>query len=73
VKVLALRAPHRARCGLSAFGLADRLQIEKEEARPEGEVERAAEIVQREMAGAVEMDPPREVDVGAGRNWLKAK
>ncbi len=27
----------------------------------------------REMAGAFEMDPPLEVDVGVGANWLEAK
>jgi DNA polymerase-1 len=40
---------------------------------PEAEVEQASEIVRREMAGAFEMDPPLEVDVGAGQNWLEAK
>ncbi|MGH2848207.1 MAG: DNA polymerase, partial [Thermoleophilaceae bacterium] len=40
---------------------------------PEGEVERASEIVRREMAAAFDMDPPLEVDVGAGENWLEAK
>ncbi len=40
---------------------------------PEDEVEPASEIVRREMAGAFEMDPPLEVDVGAGTNWLEAK
>jgi DNA polymerase-1 len=40
---------------------------------PEDEVERAAEIVRREMAGAFEMDPPLEVDLGTGQNWLEAK
>ena len=40
---------------------------------PEGEVEAASEIVRREMTGAFEMDPPLEVDVGAGVNWLEAK
>ena len=40
---------------------------------PEGEVERASEIVRREMADAFDMDPPLEVDVGAGQNWLEAK
>ena len=33
---------------------------------PEAEVEQASEIVCREMADAFEMDPPLEVDVGAG-------
>jgi DNA polymerase I len=40
---------------------------------PEDEVEAASEIVRREMAGAFEMDPPLEVDVGVGENWLEAK
>jgi DNA polymerase I len=39
----------------------------------EAEVEQASEIVRREMAGAFQMDPPLEVDVGAGQNWLEAK
>jgi DNA polymerase I-like protein with 3'-5' exonuclease and polymerase domains len=29
--------------------------------------------VRREMAEAFEMDPPLEVDAGAGENWLEAK
>jgi DNA polymerase I-like protein with 3'-5' exonuclease and polymerase domains len=33
----------------------------------------ASEIIEREMAAAFEMDPPLEVDVGAGQNWLEAK
>jgi DNA polymerase I len=40
---------------------------------PEQEVDAANEIIRREMAGAFEMDPPLEVDVGAGENWLEAK
>ena len=40
---------------------------------PEDEVERASEIVRAEMAGAFEMDPPLEVDVASGENWLEAK
>ena len=40
---------------------------------PEDEVERASEIVRAEMAGAFEMDPPLEVDVASGKNWLEAK
>ncbi len=40
---------------------------------PEGEVEQASEIVRREMADAFAMDPPLDVDVGAGGNWLEAK
>jgi DNA polymerase-1 len=40
---------------------------------PEDEVEQASEIVRREMADAFEMDPPLEVDVASGVNWLEAK
>ena len=40
---------------------------------PEAEVEQASEIVKREMAAAFEMDPPLEVDIGSGPNWMKAK
>jgi DNA polymerase I len=40
---------------------------------PEVEVEDASEIVRREMADAFAMDPPLEVDVGSGENWLEAK
>ncbi|HZN89955.1 MAG TPA: DNA polymerase I [Thermoleophilaceae bacterium] len=40
---------------------------------PDGEVEQASEIVRREMADAFAMDPPLDVDVGAGGNWLEAK
>jgi DNA polymerase-1 len=40
---------------------------------PEAEVEKASEIVRREMAGAFDMDPALEVDVAAGDNWLEAK
>jgi DNA polymerase I len=40
---------------------------------PEGEVDAACEIVRREMAGAFEMDPPLDVDLGVGENWLEAK
>jgi DNA polymerase I len=40
---------------------------------PEDEVEAACEIVRREMAGAFAMDPPLDVDLGVGENWLEAK
>ena len=67
----------RSRAALADAGLATRpvLTIHDEllfEA-PEAEVEQACEIVRREMAGAFEMDPPLEVDVGVGVNWMAAK
>ncbi len=40
---------------------------------PAGEMEAAAELVEREMCGAFELDPPLAVDVGVGGDWLSAK
>jgi DNA polymerase I len=40
---------------------------------PEAEMEAAAELVTEEMKGAFELDPPLEVDVGVGEDWLAAK
>jgi DNA polymerase I len=67
----------RCRDELRGAGLATKLVLQIHDELlfegPEGEVEQASEIVRREMAGAFEMDPPLEVDVGAGQNWLEAK
>jgi DNA polymerase-1 len=40
---------------------------------PDDEASEVAEIVEREMAGAFDMDPPLAVDVGIGNNWMEAK
>jgi DNA polymerase-1 len=40
---------------------------------PEAEVRDVRAIVQEEMCGAFELDPPLAVDVGAGENWAEAK
>jgi DNA polymerase I len=67
----------RCRDELRSAGLDTRLVLQIHDELlfegPELEVERASEIVRREMADAFEMDPPLEVDVGAGENWLEAK
>jgi DNA polymerase I len=67
----------RARDELRSAGLSTRvvLQIHDELLfeGPEEEVSAAGEIIEREMAGAFDMDPPLGVDVGAGKNWLDAK
>jgi DNA polymerase I len=67
----------RCRDELRAAGLETRLVLQIHDELlfegPEAEVEQASEVVRREMAGAFEMDPPLEVDVGAGQNWLEAK
>jgi len=40
---------------------------------PPEEIEAAAELVEREMCAAYPLDPPLEVDIGIGRDWLEAK
>ncbi|MBW8059495.1 MAG: DNA polymerase I, partial [Solirubrobacterales bacterium] len=40
---------------------------------PPGEMDDAVELVRREMRAAYQLDPPLEVDVGVGRDWLDAK
>jgi DNA polymerase I len=40
---------------------------------PPGEIEAAAELVEREMCAAYPLDPPLEVDIGIGPDWLTAK
>jgi DNA polymerase-1 len=40
---------------------------------PPDEVPVARELIEREMVGVWEYDPPLAVDVGVGRNWLEAK
>ena len=40
---------------------------------PEAEMAAAAEIAEREMVAAFELDPPLAVDVGFGADWLAAK
>lgn len=67
----------RSHDALATAGLQTRtiLQIHDEllfEGPPE-EMDRATEIVTREMVGAIDMDPPLEVDSGVGPNWLAAK
>jgi DNA polymerase-1 len=67
----------RCRDELRTAGLSTRLVLQIHDELlfegPEAEVERACEIVRPEMAGAFEMDPPLDVDLGVGENWLEAK
>jgi len=67
----------RCRDELRSAGLATTLVLQIHDEllfeAPDGEVERASEIVRREMAAAFELDPPLEVDLAVGRDWLEAK
>jgi DNA polymerase I len=40
---------------------------------PPGEMDDAVELVRREMCAAYQLDPPLEVDIGVGKDWLDAK
>jgi DNA polymerase-1 len=40
---------------------------------PPSEADRVAELARREMAEAYPLDPPLEISVGSGSNWLEAK
>jgi DNA polymerase-1 len=40
---------------------------------PPEEIEAATELVRREMCAAYPLEPPLEVDVGIGEDWLDAK
>jgi DNA polymerase-1 len=40
---------------------------------PPQEMDGATELVRREMCAAYQLDPPLEVDIGVGRDWLDAK
>jgi DNA polymerase-1 len=67
----------RCRDALRSAGLETRLVLQIHDELlfegPETEAEEAGAIVEREMAGAYELDPPLAVDVGVGGNWLEAK
>ena len=67
----------RARDELRDAGLATRLVLQIHDELlfegPAEEAEAASPIVVREMEGAFVMDPPLEVDLGVGKNWLEAK
>jgi DNA polymerase-1 len=40
---------------------------------PPAELDAARALIEREMVGVWDHDPPLAVDIGAGRNWLEAK
>jgi DNA polymerase-1 len=40
---------------------------------PPEEIAELRPVIEREMVGAWELDPPLAVDLGVGANWLAAK
>jgi DNA polymerase I len=71
---LAMIRCHRA---LADAGLRTRLVLQIHDELlfegPEDEMDAAAGHVRKEMCGAFDLDPPLEVDVGIGEDWLAAK
>ena len=71
---LAMIGAHRA---LADAGLATRLILTIHDELlfegPAAESALACELVEREMVGVWEHDPPLAVDIGVGEDWLKAK
>ena len=73
IKVAMVRC-HRA---LDEAGMETRLVLQIHDELlfegPPGEMDDAAELVRREMCSAHQLDPPLEVDIGVGRDWLDTK
>jgi len=73
IKLAMVRTHH----ALSASGLSTRLILTIHDELlfegPPGEADEARELIEREMVGVWEHDPPLEVDIGVGENWLEAK
>jgi DNA polymerase I len=67
----------RCRTGLADAGMDTRLVLQIHDELlfegPKAEMDDAAQLVEREMGGAFELDPPLAVDVGIGTDWLTAK
>jgi DNA polymerase-1 len=67
----------RTHAALAAAGLETRLVLQIHDELlfegPPGEMEEASELVRREMTSAFELEPPLEVDIGVGPDWLAAK
>jgi DNA polymerase-1 len=67
----------RCRRALADAGLETRLILQIHDELlfegPQEEMERAGELMRKEMCGAFELDPPLAVDVGIGADWLAAK
>jgi DNA polymerase-1 len=67
----------RCHAALAESGLETRLILQIHDELlfegPADEMERATELVMREMRDAFELDPPLEVDAGVGPDWLAVK
>ena len=67
----------RTRAALAESGLQTRLLLTIHDELlfegPPAEQDAASALIEREMCGVWEYDPPLAVDIGVGKNWLEAK
>jgi DNA polymerase-1 len=67
----------RCHAALAGAGMETRLVLQIHDELlfegPAAEMDAAAELVEKQMCGAFELDPPLEVDIGIGADWLSAK
>jgi len=67
----------RTHAALASSGLRTRLLLTIHDELlfegPPEEVQKASELIEREMVGVWEREPPLAVDIGYGRTWLEAK
>ncbi len=67
----------RCRAALRDEGFATRLVLQIHDELlfegPPQEMDAAVELVRREICAAYQLDPPLEVDIGVGEDWLDAK
>ena len=67
----------RTHAALAGAGLQTRLLLTIHDEllfeAPPAEQDAASALIEREMCGVWEYDPPLDVDVGVGQNWLEAK
>ena len=73
IKVAMVRCQSALREGASATRLVLQIHDELLFEGPSREMEDAVELVRREMCAAYDLDPPLEVDIGIGKDWLEAK
>ena len=73
IKIAMVRCQHALREAGTETRLVLQIHDELLFEGPPAEMEAAVELVEREMCAAYQLDPPLEVDVGVGQDWLDAK
>lgn len=72
IKVAMVRIRERLRSVRSSARMILQVHDELVFEAPEGEIDRLAPLVRREMEGALDLNVPIVVDLGTGRDWLAA-